>query len=126
MNKLLILATSALFLTSTAQALPGDRGPCAERGDRQGRGPNIERMQERLALSDDQAAAVDKIFTQQHRAAQKLRRAHCDAMQQHRNQTRERLSSVLSEDQMQQIEAQRQNRMEQRRHQRHQWKATQN
>ncbi len=111
MNKLMMIAASTLLVAGMTQAMPADRGPCSERGPRNGQGPNFEQMQQRLGLTDAQAAEVKNIMQEQRAEGDALRQEHCKAITEHRDKTRSRLSTVLTAEQLQQFDEQRQNRM---------------
>ena len=98
MNKKLIGFVMILTLPLAVLAGPGG-------GSREGhwRGPKIERLAEKLGLTDEQKGKVEAIFSEQgakHRAI--------------REETRTRLQSVLTPEQVSNMDALRQRRFERR------------
>ncbi|MBE0436783.1 MAG: Spy/CpxP family protein refolding chaperone [Methylomicrobium sp.] len=98
MNKKIIAIAMALALPLTAAAFP----PGSGKGDMEGRhGQRIERLAKDLDLTEEQRTQLESIFKEQH---EKYRAIH--------EETRGRMQEVLNEEQMQKMEALKQQRHE--------------
>ena len=64
-----------------------------------------DRLVQQLDLSEEQASSVKTILEEQFKSRLLMQKRHHDEMEQHRTETRERLSEVLSEAQLEQLEA---------------------
>lgn len=114
MKKLIALSLCTLVAASV-QAMPMGKGPCnGGHEERKNRGPNIEQMQQKMALSDEQATALEKVFTEQQAKRQALHQQHCEQIQQHQEEGYNRIASILTAEQMTQFDAAREARQEKR------------
>jgi len=101
MKKTLIALLCAAAIPAAAYAASGDRG-------RPDRGARMERLAERLELSDEQRARLETLFEEQ--------RAERDAM---REQMRARMAEVLTPEQQARMGEMREQRRDGRHHGRH-------
>jgi len=99
MNKKLIVLTLALALPLTVSAMPGEGagGGGGKHGNR------LERMAKKLDLTDDQKAKLEVIFKEQHAKHKALK-----------EETRERMSHILSAEQMEKMQEMKKRRQEKR------------
>lgn len=112
MKKLIALSICALL---TATGVQAGKGPCdSDHQGRKNKGPNIEQMQQKLGLTDEQSVALEKVFNEQQAKSQALRQQHCEQMQQHQEAGHHSISSILTDEQMQQFDAAREARQERR------------
>ncbi|MES9970056.1 MAG: hypothetical protein ABW092_08485 [Candidatus Thiodiazotropha sp.] len=86
-----------LCITGSAIAMPPFGGSC----EGQGR----ETLQQRLDLSDEQAESVETLLQERFQSRLLMHKRHHDEREQHRAETREQLTAVLSEAQVEQLEA---------------------
>ncbi|MBT2968406.1 MAG: hypothetical protein B6D72_08145 [gamma proteobacterium symbiont of Ctena orbiculata] len=86
-----------IFTASSATAMPPFGGACS--------GSDSESLQRQLELSDEQSATLQTILEERFQSRLLLHKRHHDEMDQHRAETLERLSAVLSETQIEQLEA---------------------
>jgi len=99
MNKKLIVLTLALALPLTVSAMPGESA-----GGGGGRhGNRLERMAKKLDLTDDQKAKLEVIFKEQYAKHKALK-----------EETRERMSHILSAEQMEKMQEMKKRRQEKR------------
>ncbi len=106
MNKIAITSLALLLVTGSAYAIPPAGGPCG--------GPSVERLQKKLELSDEQAASVKTLLEEQREKRRTLHESHREELDQHQTETRERLSAVLTEEQLEKLDSFKEQRKERR------------
>ena len=99
MNKKMIIMAMAIALPLTVSAMPGE-GPGSEGGKHANR---LEKMAKTLNLTDDQKAKLEAIFKEQHAKYKALRK-----------ETSERMSEVLTAEQMEKMQEGKKRRQEKR------------
>ena len=92
----------ALALPLTVSAMPGE-GEGAGAGNGGKHANRLEKMAKKLDLTDDQKAKLEVIFKEQHAKHKALR-----------EETRERMSQVLTAEQMEQMQKMKKRRQEKR------------
>ena len=98
MSKVLVAAlVISFFFTSSAVAVSPLGGPCSR--------ADSETLQQQLDLTDEQAASLETILEERFQSRVLMHKRHHDEMEQHRTESREQLSAVLSETQIEQLEA---------------------
>ena len=100
MNKKLIILAMALALPLTVSAMPGEGAGAGNGGKHANR---LEKMAKKLDLTDDQKAKLEVIFKEQHAKHKALR-----------EETRERMSQVLTAEQMEKMQKMKKRRQEKR------------
>lgn len=98
MNKILIpFLTVLISITGSAAAMSPMDGACG--------GADIDRLQKQLELTEEQAVSLQAILEERFQSRLLMHKRHHDELEQHRTETRERLSALLSEAQVEQLEA---------------------
>lgn len=96
----MIIMAMALALPLTVSALPGENaasGPAGKHANR------LEKLAKKLDLTDDQKAKLEVIFKEQHAKHKALK-----------EETRERLSKVLTAEQMEKMQEMKKHRQDKR------------
>ena len=86
-----------IFVTSSTAAMSPLGGSCG--------GVDSESLQQQLELTDEQMISLETILEERFQGRVLLHKRHHDELEQHRVETREQLSTVLSEAQIEQLEA---------------------
>ncbi len=98
MNKIAGISLAMLIATAgPAAAMSPMGGDCTA--------PESDQLLQQLDLSEEQTASVKAILQERFQSRLLMQKRHHDEMEQHRAETRERLSAVLSEAELEQLEA---------------------
>lgn len=98
MKKIANMAFVVLIATAgPAGAMPPLAGDCG--------GSDSDRLAQQLGLTEEQAGSLKAIMEERFQSRLLLHKRHHDEMEQHRAETHERLSAVLNEAQLEQLEA---------------------
>ncbi|MEW8396139.1 MAG: hypothetical protein AB2707_08265 [Candidatus Thiodiazotropha sp.] len=97
MMKRALVASLVIFVASSAVAMPPFGGACG--------GSGSQSLQQQLDLNEEQAASLQTIMEERFQSRLLMHKRHHDEMEQHRAETREQLAALLSETQIEQLEA---------------------
>ena len=96
MNPFKVTSIALLLLTGSVYAMPPMGGPC--------QGPDTEQLQKLLALTDEQTISLEALLDEQYEVRRLLHEQHRSEMEQHRLETRDRLSTLLSDEQLEKLD----------------------